>query len=44
MKLVKMVYTASANFPKSETYGLTSQIRRGAVSIASNLVDGDRVV
>ncbi len=40
MKLVKMIYAASANFPKSEIYGLTSQIRRAAVSIPSNLAEG----
>ncbi|MGA2967525.1 MAG: four helix bundle protein [Terriglobia bacterium] len=33
-------YQATANFPKSETYGLTSQIRRAAVSVASNIAEG----
>jgi four helix bundle protein len=33
-------YRFSAVFPKSETYGLTSQIRRAAVSIAANIAEG----
>ena len=34
------VYRASSAFPREEIYGLTSQLRRGAVSIASNIVEG----
>lgn len=34
------VYTATKGFPKEETYGLTSQIRRSAVSIPSNISEG----
>ena len=34
------VYAASDQFPRSETYGLTSQVRRAAVSIASNIAEG----
>jgi four helix bundle protein len=34
------VYQATANFPKEEVYGLTSQIRRSAVSIPSNIAEG----
>ena len=34
------VYKATNNFPKAETYGLTSQIRRAAVSIPSNIAEG----
>lgn len=34
------VYTITNEFPKSETFGLTSQFRRAAVSIASNIVEG----
>ncbi len=34
------VYKLSSRFPKSEQYGLTSQIRRSAVSISSNIAEG----
>ncbi len=34
------VYKATQNFPKEETYGLTSQIRRCSVSIPSNIAEG----
>ncbi len=40
MKLVKEIYRISANFPHLEQYGLTSQIRRSAVSIPSNIAEG----
>ena len=36
------VYRLSQDFPKSETYGLTSQCRRAAVSIAANIAEGFR--
>lgn len=39
-KLVNMIYTLSLNFPAHERYGLTSQIRRAATSILSNLSEG----
>jgi len=34
------IYRATEQFPKAETYGLTSQIRRAAVSVASNIAEG----
>jgi len=40
MSLVNEVYKTSQSFPSSETYGLTSQIRRCAVSIPSNIAEG----
>src|SRR6202142_349385 len=33
-------YTATASFPRSETYGITSQIRRAVVSVVSNIAEG----
>jgi four helix bundle protein len=38
--LVNFVYQISKTFPKEEVYGLTSQIRRCAVSIPSNIAEG----
>lgn len=40
MDLVELIYKKSRNFPKEEVYGLTGQIRRAAVSIPSNLAEG----
>ena len=40
IELATAVYRASASFPKEEIYGLTSQIRRCAVSIPSNIAEG----
>jgi four helix bundle protein len=40
LNLVKSVYSSTSTFPKSELYGLTSQMRRAAVSIPSNIAEG----
>jgi four helix bundle protein len=40
MDLTERVYLLTNSFPKTEIYGLTSQIRRCAVSVPSNLAEG----
>ena len=40
MELVLAVYVLTENFPRTEIYGLTSQMRRCAVSIPSNIAEG----
>lgn len=42
MSIVERVYNVTANFPQSEVYALTSQMRRAAVSIPSNISEGFR--
>ncbi|MBP9691013.1 four helix bundle protein [Candidatus Woesebacteria bacterium] len=42
MDLVVHIYKMSSKFPKEELYGLTSQMRRSAVSIPSNIAEGRR--
>lgn len=40
MDLVVEIYEVTEHFPKEEKYGLTSQVRRSAVSIPSNIAEG----
>lgn len=42
IELTVLLYKITGNFPKSEMYGLTSQIRRAAVAIPSNIAEGQR--
>ncbi len=42
IELVYQIYEVSSRFPKEEQYGLTSQMRRSAVSIPSNIAEGSR--
>jgi four helix bundle protein len=39
-EVVLLIYQATADFPKEELYGLTAQMRRAAVSVPSNIVEG----
>jgi four helix bundle protein len=40
MELARATYTATEEFPQSETFGLRMQLRRSAVSVASHISDG----
>lgn len=40
MRLAKAAYVISSNWPKPEQFGLTSQFRRAAVSVPSNIAEG----
>ena len=39
-ELAVLIYRVTARFPREEIYGLTSQIRRGVISVPSNIVEG----
>ncbi len=40
IELAKETYSTAKIFPKSETYGLSTQMQRCAVSVASNIAEG----
>jgi four helix bundle protein len=39
-ELTRVIYRATENFPKHEVFGLTSQVRRAAASVPTNLAEG----
>lgn len=40
MKVAKSTYELTGEFPKNEIYGMTSQVKRSAISIPSNIAEG----
>ena len=40
MQLVKQIYQLTRSFPRDEMYGLSSQLRRASVSVASDIAEG----
>jgi four helix bundle protein len=41
MDITEQVYQLSKSFPREETYGLTSQVRRSAASVPANIAEGN---
>src|SRR5688500_5913276 len=41
MDLIEEIYRLTQGFPKQETYGLSSQLQRAAVSVAANIAEGN---
>src|SRR5215469_10827714 len=40
IELASAIYRLTSDFPREETYGLTAQLRRSAVSVPSNIAEG----
>lgn len=40
MDMIDAIYAATRSFPKEELFGLTNQVRRASVSVASNIAEG----
>lgn len=40
IELIKLLYKITSLFPKNEQYGIVAQIRRAAISVASNIAEG----
>jgi four helix bundle protein len=40
LELIAMIYSTTKDFPKEEIFGITNQVKRAGISIASNLAEG----
>jgi four helix bundle protein len=40
IELISEIYNITRNFPKEELFGITSQLRRASISVASNIAEG----